>query len=76
VIQGKPSLTQKGTTMRSFTVTFSTDQRSVTDDAVRNALYRLARDNGVDVSDLQVRSEVPATVTITAAEYERLINRA
>jgi hypothetical protein len=70
------SLTQEGTTMRQFTVTFSVNDPFVTDGAVRDALTGLARDNGVTVNDLQVRSEAPATVTITAAEYERLINRA
>lgn len=62
--------------MRSFTVTFSTSDPNATDGTVRDALQRLARDNGVAVADLAVRSEVPATVTITAAEYQDLINRA
>lgn len=62
--------------MRSFTVTFSTDDPQATDGNVRIALEAAARDNGVTLRDLAVRSEVPATVTITRAEYDRLTSRA
>lgn len=63
--------------MRQFNITFSTEDLGQSDEGlVHSALEALASDRGIAVSGLTVTSEVPATRTITEAEYQELINRA